>query len=310
MKRGFLLTVLLICTHRIYADEPKTFSMRDSALLFGADARLWVATPDSKEAIKPPVEVTYNRGYFLEPSLSPHGDFVAWGFATEVRQDRKDHAARFALGVFRLTEKTWKTFGDFDDIGRISFSQDGSRIQFVAEQQNETHLWILDLTNGAVIKATSPIGIPEGTVLKSWSPDGKRVVVEIHGREKDAKVGVLDVETGKVQIVANGFGPAWSPAGEWIAYFNPSGKECLVVHPDGTGAKTVSRLRQTWLSYKRFGWSSPVWSPDGKQVLVNVMKGDGDYIDVLLLNIQSGEAKKKAKNGIPVYGWASNPRKP
>jgi hypothetical protein len=35
------------------------------------------------------------------------------------------------------------------------------------------------------------------------------------------------------------------------------------------------------------------------------MKGDGDSIDVMLVDLETGRATRKAKNGLPVYGWAS-----
>jgi len=286
------------------AGSPAIFSIPDSTVLFGQYNEVRVVTPAHSYAIKPPVEVGYNHGYFVDPTISPCGDLVAWGFATEFREGHSEHAARFALGVFSLATNTWKTFGDFDGIGIIGFSSDGSKIAFVATQQNRRQLLIFDVAKETMTNAPYPKGMP-GASLGAWSPDGKRLAIEIQRGEKGRQVEVLDLATGNVQSLGEGFNPAWSPSGEWIAYFDPSGAECLVVHPDGSGAKVVRKLRQSWFSYRRFGEGGPVWSPDGKRILLNEMKGDGDYIDVMLVDLESGRATRKAKNGLPVYGWAS-----
>jgi WD40-like Beta Propeller Repeat len=304
-KRGYAAAILAACALTVNAGGLAVFSVPDSLLLFGTYDELRLVTPDHAEAIKPPTELAANHGYFGYPSISPRGDLIAWGFATQVQNDRAEHRARFALGLYSVAAHKWKTFGDFDDVGNPVFSPDGSKIAFLAEEQKKKDLLILDVANGVMTKASYLNGIQQKIAsLRSWSPEGKRFALEIQRGEKNL-VAVLDLDTRHVQSLGEGFNPAWSPSGEWIAYFDPDGAKCLLVHPDGTGTKTVRRVRQSTLSYRRFGWGGPVWSPDGKRMLLSEMKGDGEYIDIVLLDIENGRVATKARNGLPVFGWAS-----
>jgi len=75
------------------------------------------------------------------------------------------------------------------------------------------------------------------------------------------------------------------------------------VHPDGTESRIAVTLKHGWFTYKEFSWGSPVWSPDGKQLLLNVMKNGGPMLDVILLDLQTGRVVTKSKSGLPVFGW-------
>jgi hypothetical protein len=61
-----------------------------------------------------------------------------------------------------------------------------------------------------------------------------------------------------------------------------------VVHSDETGAKVVKRVGQLLISYRRLAGAVRFGSPDSRQMLLSEMKGDGDYIDVVLVDIGSG----------------------
>ncbi|HET9261879.1 MAG TPA: hypothetical protein VFO14_02440 [Vicinamibacterales bacterium] len=59
------------------------------------------------------------------------------------------------------------------------------------------------------------------------------------------------------------------------------------------------RLRRS----RSFGWGSPVWSPDGKQLLLNVSKDGTPLLDVVLLDLASGRTTTKSTSGLPVFAW-------
>jgi hypothetical protein len=75
------------------------------------------------------------------------------------------------------------------------------------------------------------------------------------------------------------------------------------VHPDGTGVKPALKLKDSWFASKHFGWGAPVWSPDSRQLLINVVKNDGPALDVVLLDIATGRTTT-VSSGFPVFGWA------
>ena len=301
-KLVYSLAVLFLSSSWFHSQGTATFSVPDSLLLFGNYNDLRVATPDRVWSLRPPVELAANQGYFVFPSVSPRSDLIAWGFAYELQRERPEHRARYTLGVYSLTDQKWKTYGDFDDIGSAAFSPDGSKIAFVAEQKSKEELLILDVAKGTISNAPYPRGMPEKASL-SWSPDQTRLAVEIQRGEKNALVAVLDLKSGNIQSLGEGVNPTWSPTEEWISYYDPTGAKCLLVHPDGTGLKIVRKLSRSIFSQRSFGWGGPVWSPDGKKLLLNEIKGDGPRLDVVLLDLESGQSQTKSENGLPVFGW-------
>ncbi len=47
-----------------------------------------------------------------------------------------------------------------------------------------------------------------------------------------------------------------------------------------------------------------MWSPDSRQLLLNVVKNDGPALDVVLLDVATGRTTTKVTSGLPVFGWA------
>ena len=78
----------------------------------------------------------------------------------------------------------------------------------------------------------------------------------------------------------------------------------MLVHPDGTGGELALKLKDSWFASTRFGWGAPVWSPDSRQLLFNVVKNDGPALDVVLVDIATGRTVTKVTSGLPVFGWA------
>jgi WD40 repeat protein len=309
---GFVLAVLMVPLSSVDGQDKQTFSMPDSVLLFGTYTDLRVVTPDRVLSLKPPVEVGYNTGYFIYPGLAPRGDLVGWGFAVEWQDERSSNRARFALGVYSIKEQTWKRYGDFDDIGTPAFSPDGAKIAFVTSQGREHYLQLFDIsTEKMTVTKVDARGSPErgGIPAKAgiaWSPDGKRLVAEFYRSKGPRLIAVVDPSTGDVRPIGEGRDPAWSPTGEWIAYYGDLDKKCILVHPDGTGTKVAKRLGAGFFLPKEFV-SGLVWSPDGKKLLLNEMKGDWRYldIDVVLLDLETGRSTTKSKKGLAVFGWAA-----
>lgn len=278
----------------------RTFSIARSVLLFGSYNRLHLVTPTEAQIINPPKEVGYNHGYFVYPSLNSQTGVVAWGFATQWEEKRERNKARFSVGIYIPASKQWKTYGDFDDVGTPVFSQDGRRLAFVAEDEGKLRLLVLELSSGALSDRPYPAGMADAGL--SWSPDGERLAVQFD-RGDDSDLAVLDINTGTKRILGRGVLPAWSPDGVWIAYYDPEGKKCMVVRPDGTGLKVVRQHGRNLLgAERRFGYAV-VWSPDGKHLLVNEIKGDGPTLDIVQVEVESGRTTRECKDCLPVFAW-------
>jgi hypothetical protein len=294
--------MLVGCVAIASAAGPKTFRIQDSVLLFGNYNEVWIVNAEEERQVRPPIDVKYNGGYFAFPSLSPRGEFVAWGFATESHVAWPDVRIRFALGVYSVAQQRWKTYGEFEMIGDASISPDGARVAVVAGQSGALRLQILDLARATFTQAASPRGLPAHAYL-SWSPDGARISTVLERGEKDPVIAIIDLATGQVRELTEGFAARWSPDGQWIAYYSTD-DQCMLVRADGTGAKLALKLKDSWFASKHFGWGAPVWSPDSRQLLLNVVKNDGPALDVVLLDVATGRTTTKVTRGLPVFGWA------
>jgi hypothetical protein len=147
-----------------------TFSMPDSALLFATYEDVRISTPTGVQALKPPVDVTYNGGYFTFPSLSPKGDAIAWGFAVALDKRRSQQGV-FTLGIYSIALHEWKTYGDFDFIGYPAFSRDGSKVAVIAMTgEDNPQLLIFDRTTERMTRGPYHRGMQASRPL-SWSPE-------------------------------------------------------------------------------------------------------------------------------------------
>ncbi len=109
------------------------------------------------------------------------------------------------------------------------------------------------------------------------SPTGARAVFEAHG-----EIFTVPAEKGDIRDLTNTPGaaerdPAWSPDGQWIAYFSDaSGDYQLELrNPSGLGeAKNIALGTPPSFFY------SPTWSSDSKKIAYTDKRGNLWYVDV------------------------------
>jgi Tol biopolymer transport system component len=157
----------------------------------------------------------------------------------------------------------------------VAWSPDGRRLLVTAIERKpdwsdyDAEKWklvLVDLETGALRKVET--GVPFGC----FSPDGKRVA---YGKSWGGnwEVFVMDLATGdRVNVSrspAKDGAPAWSPDGTRIAFTSDrdGAQELWTVAPDGSGMKRLTRSEGA----KPF---NPEWSPDGREVLYYLEKGD------------------------------------
>ena len=177
---------------------------------------------------------------------------------------------------------------DFGMIGMEPFgvTPDGSKVLFFMEMEDEdddfSHagdLYVVD-SDGANLRQLNPLNTSIGFMdvpTGALSPDGRQVAF---AKGDDVWVGDVD-RTPQPITSLKGFAWAvsWSPTGEWIAYTRQHGGTSVIslVRPDGSNPHEISAIDPTDES------AVPVWSPDGRHLLVR--RGNDDVHDLWIMDL-------------------------
>ena len=140
-----------------------------------------------------------------------------------------------------------------------AWSPDGSRIAFVRGHGDargygdDGELWTIDADGSHPARL-----LARRTGAPAWSPDGRRIAVELRDT---GRIGVLDVASGAVTELRDGYRPQWSPDGTRLAFVADPGHglDLYVMNGDGAG---VMKLTDE-AAYDTL----PLWSPGGEWIL-------------------------------------------
>ncbi len=182
-----------------------------------------------------------------------------------------------------------------------AFSPDARSLAYTwfdPQLQGTGMLQVIGVESGAQPRTLIPADPSDiGIIPHGWSPDGKRILVLVHGpsvtMDRDpTSLAWVDVADGGLRTIktldpwrgGGGALPRLSPDGRWIAYSvaqrQDSSERAIYVVDAETGAdRTIGRVQGSS--------RSPVWSPDGRHVIfVNQQRGS-ETSDLVALNINA-----------------------
>lgn len=257
---------------------------------------LAVTMPTQKVTVLPTADQpeAWNYGSPSFPSISRDGGLVA------AILFKSNQPSRAAVATFSIADKQWTEYAEEEHIGAVAISPDRSKVAFSAFERpaNRNLLYVMDLKTRTRFVVTTPDF--DGPL--SWDSEGRCVAYETSGGSAEV-IRAVDVASGKSWRVAEGTSPSWSPSGEWIAYFNERANEVHIAHPNGTEMRTLITLHYPFFRTPGRLDLVPVWSPDSRKLLVNVVNPEGTPPDILFFDMRN-DRHQKLKSRVPVLGWA------
>jgi Tol biopolymer transport system component len=174
------------------------------------------------------------------------------------------------------------------------WSPDGEKIAFRAD----CGISIVDKNGG------SSRCIADGASPR-WSPESQRLVFARYAKKRGERnsIWVINADgTGLKKVLevdSEVVEATWLPDGMSIAF--PSRREhelpsIFRVNLDGTGLESVA-------ADKKYSLYFPVFSPDGKQLVVDAIAGKDDGVSILQVDLGTREAKLLARGRHPTVIW-------
>jgi Tol biopolymer transport system component len=141
-----------------------------------------------------------------------------------------------------------------------AWSPAGDRFAVVSTKDGRPGIFVLDAT-GASEQRLSP------TDVAAWQPAWSRlgrIAFAVDWPTADQGIWVVNPDgSGSSRLTSYGELPAWSPAGDRIAFDDPARNAVLVMRPDGTNIQQIGSGR------------GPAYAPTGDRIAWTALAGDG-----------------------------------
>lgn len=157
-------------------------------------------------------------------------------------------------------------------------------IHGIAVGNGEPAIGLLDSATGAVTQLVDPLLVAEGAGHLFLDPSTNLIYYARSATSCSNEIVTLDVATGNQEVVASGVNPVVSPDGRYLAYsIDPTCR----AHDDVRVRDLASGKERTWVSELDESSELPAivtsldWSPNGEQLVVELLLEDGTDIRLI-----------------------------
>jgi len=231
------------------------------------------------------------------PQWSPDGRQIVW----VSRYANRSHI--LILDVASQQLRQIDAGEQYEQVHSPSWLQDGQRLSFWAAGSGKNWLVIADAASGSVVEAT-PLRGYRNLFVWNWSTGWVAFAQQKAGVYEVAVSASSDTVEHVLQPGSEGYAPAWSRDGQWLAFQGSSDggpSEIWVARADGT------EMRQATSGPGEGDWSrAPTWSPDGKYLgFVSNQAGSAgaDLGELFIVDLATGSLRQVTATGGLVYDW-------
>ena len=161
-------------------------------------------------------------------------------------------------GVYDHTVMASTVVGDTEYWVKVGVVVQPDRIAFASDRDDgQWDLYLMDADGGNVVRLTQ--GIASIFPAASWSPDGRRVVIDAcHGEPQRCEVIALGDDGAWLVVLSSqdDFWPSWSPDGTKIAFATDRDENREIYLMDVDGGNQVRLTDNSSVD------TLPAWSPD------------------------------------------------
>ena len=211
------------------------------------------------------------------------GTLGAWMYRSSGTRTTKSGISLQSAKISRLTAS--------GKVVAATISPDGKYVAYVADDGGQQSIWLRQTATSSNIQLVPPI--ESGYSGLTFSPDGNYVYYSVFENDSTGALFQIPVLGGAARKLLTGIrsAPAFSPDGRQIAFLRSRGLEddLLIANGDGSGERVLhSRGGDTQLF--RGNLSTISWSPDGKTIACFLRNVPENYMTVIAVAVESGEA--------------------
>jgi Tol biopolymer transport system component len=264
-------------------------------------------------------------GWQVHPDWSPDGSLLAF-----IADDAADGDKPPEL----WTRDLWITEPDGTDAERLldcalpcvtldwpAWSRDGTKLAFTAHDETgggaSFRLDVMDMTTRAVTTVAIASG-PTAFAGPRWSPDGRRVVLEVQrytdlgprGSLSGTAIAILDLKdpTPTPTVITDwalwATYPDWHPTEDLIVFstrpwsaLEDGPSNLHTVRPDGSELTALTEFTNGQTRA-----TQPTWTPEGTEIIFTAVEGTGFGEPTMAIVHRDGTALTSATSSGPMFG--------